>query len=261
MSYQAILYDVNHGVATITLNRPSKLNALNQQMTGELLDAIKQSGRSKDERCLVITGAGRGFSAGQDLSEIGGREQGFSIAEHLRVGYNRVVMGITTLEMPVVAAVNGVAAGAGCGIALACDLRIASDRASFIQAFSRVGLVPDSGSTWTLTRLVGYARAFEMNVTADRVPADKALAWGLVNEVVPHEQLAENVMAWAQQLATGPTLAYALTKRAMHKALQSSLVEALEYEALLQDVASRSHDNTEGVSAFLEKREPQFNGE
>lgn len=261
MSYESILFEVQEGVATITLNRPEKLNAFNEQMTQETIEALKQCGRDPAIRCVVITGAGRGFSSGQDLAAVSGREEGFSIAEHLRNGYNRIVTLIVGLGKPVIAAVNGVAAGAGCGIALACDLRIVSEHATFIQAFSRVGLIPDSGSTWLLPRLIGYGRAYEMAVTAGRVPADKALAWGMVNEVVPHDQLMEIVTAWAQKLASGPTLAFGLTKRAMHKALNFTLAEALEYEAMVQDVCGRSHDNQEGVQAFLEKREPVFRGE
>lgn len=261
MDYEAIVLAVEAGVATITLNRPEKLNAFNAQMTKETIDALKRTGRDKAVRCVVITGAGRGFSAGQDLGDVSSREDEFAISDHLRAGYNRIVTQITTMEKPVVAGVNGVAAGAGCGIALACDLRICSDKASFIQAFSRVGLLPDSGTTWTLTRLIGYARAYEMAVTADKVSAEKALSWGMVNEVVPHEQLPEILMAWAQQLATGPTVAYALTKRAMYKAMNSTLAEALEYEAQLQDIAGKTFDNKEGVTAFLEKREPEFRGE
>jgi 2-(1,2-epoxy-1,2-dihydrophenyl)acetyl-CoA isomerase len=261
MSYEAIRYDVAAGVGTITFNRPDKLNAFNRLMTDETIAAIRQASKDRAVRCLVITGEGRGFSAGQDLAEVPERDESFSLAEHLRSGYNRIVTLLTSLEKPVVAGVNGVAAGAGFGVALACDIRIASDKALFIQAFSRIGLIPDSGTTWTLTRLIGYARAFEMAVTADRIPADKALAWGMVNDVVPHEQLPEIVAAWAQQLATGPTLAYGLTKRAMQRAMTSSLAEALEYEALLQEVAGNSRDRAEGVAAFLEKREPIFTGE
>jgi 2-(1,2-epoxy-1,2-dihydrophenyl)acetyl-CoA isomerase len=146
-------------------------------------------------------------------------------------------------------------------VALAADLRIASDKASFMLAFSRVGLIPDSGATWTLPRLIGYSRAYEMAITADKIPADKAYHWGMVNEVVPHDQLPEIVAAWANTLASGPTLAYGLTKRAMRRADRQTLEEALDYESRLQDVAGRSHDSGEGVRAFIEKREPEFKGE
>lgn len=261
MAYETILYEVADGVATITLNRPGKLNAFNDQMIQEAIDAFKQAGRDDDVRCVVITGAGRGFSSGQDLSGFKEREEHVTIGEHLRGGYNRLIRRIATLEKPVIGAVNGVAAGAGCGVALACDLRIVSEKASFIQVFSKVGLIPDSGSTWTLPHLIGYARAYEMAVTADPVPAEKALAWGLANDVVPAEQLDEVVAAWAQRLAKGPTLAFGLTKRAMRRALITDLEDALAYEAMLQEVTGKSHDFQEGVEAFLEKRPPRYKGE
>jgi 2-(1,2-epoxy-1,2-dihydrophenyl)acetyl-CoA isomerase len=212
-------------------------------------------------RAVVLTGSGRAFSSGQDLGDVDNREGEFSIGHHLRQGYNRLIAQMVTLEKPVIGAINGVAAGAGCSVALATDIRIASDRASFIQVFSKVGLIPDSGSTWMLPRLIGYARAYEMAVTADKVPADKALQWGLVNDVVPGDQLPEIAMAWARRLAGGPTLAFGLTKRAMQRGLTTTLDEALEYESMLQDVAGRSHDFGEGVQAFLAKREPQYRGE
>ena len=261
MDYETILYEVADGVTTITLNRPDKLNAFNNQMIHETTDAFKQAGRDKEVRCILITGAGRGFSSGQDLSDIDVREEGFSIGDHLEQGYNRLIGRMTTLEKPIIGAINGVAAGAGCGLALACDIRIAADNATFIQLFSNVGLIPDSGSTWMLPRLIGYARAYEMAVTADKVPAEKALQWGLVNEVVPAAQLPEVAAAWAQRLAKGPTLAFGLTKRAMRRSWSMNLEEALAYEAMLQEVAGASHDHREGVQAFLEKRRPNYTGE
>jgi 2-(1,2-epoxy-1,2-dihydrophenyl)acetyl-CoA isomerase len=261
MAYETILYEVAGGVATITLNRPQTLNAFNDVMIKETTDAFKQAGRDKAVRCVVLTGSGRAFSSGQDLADVSQREGDFSIGSHLRHGYNRLILQMVGLEKPIVGAINGVAAGAGCSVALATDIRIASDKASFIQVFSKVGLIPDSGSTWVLPRLIGYARAYEMAVTADRIGAEKALAWGLVNDVAPADQLMEVVAGWTQALATGPTLAYGLTKRAMQRAWQSSLEESLEYESLLQEVAGRSHDSQEGVRAFVEKREPEFKGE
>ena len=261
MSYETILYEVADGVATITLNRPDKLNAFNDQMTRETLDAFKQAERDDAVRCVVLTGAGRGFSSGQDLADFASRGEDVSIAAHLRGGYNRLIRRMVTLEKPIIGAINGVAAGAGCGIALACDIRIVADSASFIQVFSRVGLIPDSGSTWLLPRLVGYARAYQMAVTADKIPAEQALAWGLANEVVPAAQLGEIVAAWARRLAEGPTLAYGLTKRAMYRAFDVNLADALEYEAMLQEVTASSHDHREGVAAFLEKRPPAYKGE
>ena len=260
MTYDTILFDVTDGVATITLNRPDTLNAFNDVMIRETTDAFKQAARNRDIRCVVITGAGRGFSSGQDLADVQNREGEFSIGDHLRHGYHRLIKAMVRLEKPVIAAVNGVAAGAGVGVALAADIRIASEKASFILAFSRVGLIPDSGVNWFLPRLIGYARAYQMAVTAEKVRAEQALAWGMVNEVASLDAFGERVQAWAQQLASGPSLAFGLTKRAMHKALTQTLDEALEYEAYLQEIAGRSHDYREGVQAFLEKRPPQFTG-
>ena len=260
MTYETILHDVTDGVATITLNRPSKLNAFNDSMIAETTDALKAAGRDAAVRCVVITGAGRGFSSGQDLSDFQERGESVSIGEHLRHGYHRLIRQMVALEKPIIGAINGIAAGAGCGVALAADIRLAADDASFMLAFSRIGLIPDSGVNWLLPRLVGYARAYEMAITADRVPAAQALEWGLVNRVVPAAQLPEITAAWARRLADGPTLAYGFTKRAMSRGWDMTLNEALEYEAYLQEVAGRSADNREGITAFLEKREVRFTG-
>lgn len=261
MDYETILFAVKDSVATITLNRPDKLNAFNDQMINETTAAFKQTSREKEIRCVVLTGNGRAFSSGQDLAEVMERGDAFSIGEHLRHGYHRLIRQMVRLEKPIIGAINGIAAGAGCGIALATDIRIAADSASFMLAFSKVGLVPDSGTNWLLPRLIGQARAYEMAITADKIPAETALAWGMVNRVVPAAQLMETVAAWAGSLAAGPTLAYGLTKRAMNQAWHSDLFDALAYEAHLQEIAGRSHDNKEGVTAFLEKREAQFKGE
>ena len=260
MTYETISYELVDGVATLTFVRPESRNSFNDKMISESLEALSKVHKDAAARCLVITGSGRAFSAGQDLKDVQSRDESFSIGEHLRQGYNRLVMKMVQLEKPVIAAINGVTAGAGCGIALAADIRIASHNASFILSFSRVGLIPDSGLTWTLTRLIGYARAYEMAITAERISAEKALAWGIVNDVVPGEQLMDVVSAWSSSLATGPTLAFGLTKRAMTKAASLDLRDSLEYEANIQDIASRSHDFSEGVDAFVEKREPNYQG-
>ena len=260
MRYENILYDVADGVATITLNRPQKLNAFTEKMIAETTAAFKAAGRDDAVRCVMITGNGRAFSSGQDLAEVQAKIEAFNIGEHLRQGYNRLIGQMVTLEKPVIGVINGIAAGAGCGIALAADIRIASDKAGFMLAFSRVGLIPDSGINWVLTRLIGYARAYEMAITADKIPAGKALAWGMVNRVVPHEQLMAVSTAWANSLASGPTVAYGLTKRAMNKGWGMSLDEMLTYEAYLQEICGRSDDNKEGVLAFLAKRKPVFAG-
>lgn len=257
---ETILYQVADNIATITLNRPETLNAFSDQMIDETAVALKQAGRDEAVRCVMITGNGRAFSSGQDLADVTARAGTFSIGDHLRHGYNQLITTMIALEKPIIGAINGVAAGAGCGVALACDLRIASDKASFMLAFSKVGLIPDSGVTWLLPRLVGYARAYEMAITADKIPAARAYEWGMVNRVVPHDQVWETAVAWATSLAAGPTLAYGLTKRIMHKTWDMSLPEALSYEAYLQEVAGRSADNKEGVRAFLEKRAAHFTG-
>lgn len=261
MSYETILYAIENGVATITLNRPDKLNAFDDQMIQETTAAFKQAGRDKEVRCVVLTGNGRAFSSGQDLADVMDRGGAFSIGDHLRHGYHKLIKQMIQLEKPIIGAINGIAAGAGCGIALATDIRIAADKASFMLAFSKVGLVPDSGTNWLLPRLIGQARAYEMAVTADKIPAETALAWGMINRVVPAAQLPEVAAAWAGSLAVGPTLAFGLTKRAMNHAWNTDLFDALEYEAHLQEIAGRSHDNKEGVMAFLEKRKAEFKGE
>jgi 2-(1,2-epoxy-1,2-dihydrophenyl)acetyl-CoA isomerase len=260
MNFETILYTVEKGVATITLNRPDTLNAFNDTMILETTKAVKSAGRDVEVRCIVLTGNGRGFSSGQDLKDLEGREAGATIGDHLRHTYHNLIEALTTVEKPVIGSINGVAAGAGCSVALATDLRIASEKASFLQAFSRIGLVPDSGSTWFLPQLIGYARAYEMAVLAEKVPAKTALEWGLINKVVPHEQLAEMTMEWALQIAQGPTKSYGMTKRAMRRAMVGTLPEAMAFEATLQDIASATEDAREGVVAFVEKRKPNYTG-
>lgn len=260
MTYQTIFYSVNDGVATIRLNRPHTLNAFTDAMIRETTAAFKQAERDQSVRCIILTGTGRGFSSGQDLGDTQAREADETIGDHLRHTYHRLIKQMTRLEKPIIGMINGIAAGAGCGVALACDLRIASDKASFMLAFSKIGLVPDSGTNWFLPRLIGYSRAYEMAITADKLPAAKALEWGLVNEVVPHEQLEEVTLAWANRFANGATKAYGLAKRAMYKSVGMSLDQALEYEAQLQDIAGNTADFKEGVTAFLEKRKPEYKG-
>jgi 2-(1,2-epoxy-1,2-dihydrophenyl)acetyl-CoA isomerase len=233
-------------------------------MLQELGKAVRDAERDKAVRCVVITGAGRGFSAGQDLADVSSRyksDQPIELGAHIRKLYNPLIAAIRTIEKPFVASVNGVAAGAGCSLALACDIRIAAESASFIEAFINVGLVPDSGSTFFLPRLIGMSRAFEMAVTGRKVKGDEALTLGLVNRLVPDAELPAETKKLAQQLANLPPRAIGLTKRAMNAAWTADLEAQLDYEAMLQTVAGQTKDHREGIAAFLEKRPPKFTGE
>jgi 2-(1,2-epoxy-1,2-dihydrophenyl)acetyl-CoA isomerase len=255
-----ILRDATDGVLTLTLNRPDALNSFNVEMKETLLAALKDAAKDKSVRVVLLTGAGRAFSAGQDLKE---RQApgAVDLGTELRTRYNPIVLAMRRIEKPVVGAINGVAAGAGISIALACDIRIAAENASFIEVFGRVGLVPDTGSSWFLPRLVGYARAAEMSFTTDPVDAATAERIGLVNRVVPADELMQQATALAAKLAEGAPVAMGLAKRALNRSLEMGLEEALEYEAQLQSIAGRTHDHAEGVAAFVEKRPASFKGE
>jgi 2-(1,2-epoxy-1,2-dihydrophenyl)acetyl-CoA isomerase len=245
------------GVVTLTLNRPDALNSFTVEMKDALLAAIKDAARDKSVRVVILTGAGRAFSAGQDLKERQGPDVN-DLGTELRQRYNPIILAMRRLEKPIIGAINGVAAGAGISVALACDILIASDKASFMEAFGRVGLVPDTGSSWFLPRLVGPARAAEMMFTADSVDAATAERIGLVNRVVPADTLMDEANALAARLAQAAPIALALAKRALNRALTSNLEDALEFEAQLQSIAGRSTDHKEGVAAFVEKRPPKF---
>ena len=252
--------EATDGVLTLTLNRPDALNSFNVEMKEALLAALKDAARDRSVRVVVLTGAGRAFSAGQDLKE----RQAPGVADlgtELRLRYNPIVLAMRRMEKPIIGAINGVAAGAGISVALACDVRIAAENASFIEVFGRVGLVPDTGSTWFLPRLVGYARAAEMAFTTEPVTAATGAQIGLVNRVVPAGQLMEEAIAMATKLAQAAPLALGLAKRALNRSLESSLEDQLEYEAQLQSIAGRSKDHVEGVAAFVEKRPAKFTGE
>ena len=256
--YETVLTEDREGVRVITLNRPDVLNAFDAKLGEELLDALAKADGDARVRCVVLTGAGRAFCSGADLR---GHTPGeTSLGALLRARYNRIILRLRTTEKPVVAAVNGVAAGAGCNLALAADLRVASDRASFIEVFTRVGLIPDSGGTWLLPRFVGVGRALEMMFFAEPVDAAAAERLGLVNRVVPADDLMPRALEWAARLAQGPTRAYGLIKRGVDRALALDLRGALEYEAYLQEIAGRSEDHREGVAAFLAKRAPAYVG-
>jgi 2-(1,2-epoxy-1,2-dihydrophenyl)acetyl-CoA isomerase len=244
-------------VLTITLNRPDVLNAFNGAMHKALGAALKEA-RDAEVRAVVLTGAGRGFCVGQDLTEF--REAPGDIGERLRSTYHPNVLAIRALDKPVIAAVNGAAAGAGMSVACACDLRIASDAAVFIPAFVNIGLVPDSGGTYFVTRLLGYARAFEWLCTGRRLSAAEAHAWGIVSEVVEADAFPARVAEFAAELAALPTSAIAMTKRLLDRAAASTLDAQLAWEAQLQAAATQTDDFREGVQAFLEKRKPNFEG-
>lgn len=243
-------------VLTITLNRPEVLNAFGRSMQEAFRGALRDA-REPDVRAVVLTGAGRGFCVGQDLTEF---QEGGDIPEQLRTIYNPNIGALHALEKPVVAAVNGVAAGGGLGLALACDVRIASDAATFVPAFVNIALVPDMGGTFFAARLLGYARAFEWLCSGRRLSAAEAHAWGLVSEVVEGERVLPRASEIASELAALPTGAIGMTKRLLQHAPSATLREQLELEAQLQRAATQKDDFAEGVAAFLEQREPRFTG-
>jgi len=251
----AVLYTVGDGVCTITLNRPERLNALNTALHEGLISALNQAARDPAVRSVVITGAGRGFCGGQDLQDIGDQPVG----QLLRRYYNTWIGQIRRLEKPVLAAVNGVAAGAGVSLALACDLVIMAESASLVQAFVNIGLVPDSGASYFLPRLIGYHKAMELALFGDKVSAAEVQALGLCNRVVPDEGFQAVVADWAGRLARGPR-SMGWIKRLIGRGLERPLDEVLELEAHLQEAAAASADAREGIRAFIERRAPKFTG-
>jgi 2-(1,2-epoxy-1,2-dihydrophenyl)acetyl-CoA isomerase len=257
--YQTLLYELRDMVGWITLNRPEVLNAFNDQMTADLQDVLREIEKNESVRCVVITGTGRGFCSGQDLKNHPNQERR-SLRDSLVRRYNPIIRKIRAIDKPVIAMINGVAAGAGCSLALACDLRLMSEKASLIEVFIRIGLVPDSGSHWFLVRNAGLAKAFEFAALGDTIDARQALSAGLVNRVLPEEKLLDETTALASRLANSPTKAIGMIKRALNKAVHSDLESILEYESYLQEIASSTEDFHEGVTAFLEKRKPVFKG-
>ena len=267
MTYEKLLFSITDGVATLTLNRPDKLNSFDRQMSLEVIDALDTCAADASVRAVLITGAGRAFSAGQDLTEA--IAPGTKIEDILTTQYNPIVRRIRELKKPVIAAVNGVAAGAGANIAFACDLTLAAESANFIQSFINIGLIPDSGGTFTLPRLVGMQQAFGQMILAPKVSAKEAEAKGMIWKAVPDADtgsepgtsLMTEATALAQKLATMPTKAIALTKAALNRSMTNGLSDQLDVENELQTIAGRSHDYNEGVKAFLEKRKPVYRGE
>lgn len=254
-----VLRERDGGVLTLTLNRPERHNAFNEAMKEELNAALREASHDNAVRCIVLRGAGdRAFCSGQDLKEH--RGDGRSLRESLERSYNPLIRRIRETEKPVIGMINGVAAGAGCSLALACDMRVMSSSAVLIEVFVRIALVPDSGSHWFLPRLVGMARAFEYAATGRDIPAAEAERVGLVNRVVPPGDLAGATMELAQSLAAGPTRTLGLIKRTLNRALATDLAALLEYEAAVQEIASSTDDYREGVAAFIEKRKAVFTG-
>lgn len=253
---EILLTQLEDGVLTLTLNRP-KVNAFNFELIATLQGAFKQAERDDQARCVVLTGAGDNFSAGQDVN-VFLEAQGASYREHLLRTYNPLILQIRRLEKPVIAALNGAVSGAALGVALACDLRIASERARFVVGFAGIGLAPDSAVSLLLPALIGLGRATEFAFSNTPIDAQQALAWGLVNRVVPVEQLHPQATMVARLLAQGPVHAMGLAKRAFNKAILGNLEQVLDYEAYLQDIASKGSEHREGVRAFLEKRPPKF---
>lgn len=255
-----IKFEISDSVAKITLNRPDVLNSFNKEMALKLQEALDKSASDKNIRAIYLTGEGRAFCAGQDLAEAiatDGPELQSIVKEH----YNPIIEKIRNIEKPVICAVNGVAAGAGANIALACDITIAASSASFIQAFSKIGLIPDSGGTFLLPRLIGMQRAAALMMLGDKIKAEQALQMGMIYKVCEDANLHAEAFAIAKQLSLMPTKGLGLTKRALNLSLTNNLTEQLAVEEQLQTVAGKTYDYNEGVSAFLEKRSPVFKGE
>lgn len=257
---QHIAFSTANAVARIVFNRPQVYNSMHQAMRDEILDALSQCASDHTIRCVLITGNGKAFCAGEDLQEVTD-PQGPSLQEIISTGYNPIVQRIRDLEKPVLAAVNGVAAGAGANIALACDIVVAATSASFTQAFSKIGLIPDSGGTWTLPRLVGFQRATALMMLSDKISAEEAAAMGMIWKVFPDEQFAAETTKMAETLAQMPTRGLALTKKALNQTFSHDFSAQIALEDQLQTQAGNTRDYREGVAAFLEKRKPAFKGE
>jgi 2-(1,2-epoxy-1,2-dihydrophenyl)acetyl-CoA isomerase len=258
--FETVIYETYGSVAKISMNRPARRNALNDTLIQDLQQAFEDASDDPAVRAIVLAGAGKGFCAGADLSVFKESPTPDQVYATIINNYQPLVGLITRVKKPVIAAVNGTAAGAGASLALACDLRVMADDGSIMMAFSNIGLVPDAGATWLLVRQVGYARAYEIAIEGQKIPADRCLEWGLANKLAPAASLADVSLAWAMKLAKRPTLALGLTKLAMGHAALNGVESTIEYEARLQKQTITSHDHVEGVTAFLQKREPEYKG-
>ncbi|EIK94766.1 enoyl-CoA hydratase [Pseudomonas sp. M47T1] len=262
MTFDTLLFSIDDGVALLSLNRPQQLNSFNAQMHGEVREALKRVRQDASVRVLLLTGEGRGFCAGQDLADrnVAPGAEAPDLGQSIEQFYNPLIRALRELPMPVICAVNGVAAGAGANIPLACDLVLAARSASFIQAFCKIGLIPDSGGTWALPRLVGMARAKALTLLGERLSAEQAEQWGLIYRCVDDAELRDEALKLARHLATQPTYGLALIKRSLNASFDNSLDQQLEMERDLQRLAGRSHDYREGVAAFMDKRPAVFKG-
>lgn len=258
MNYETILFTTNQNIATITLNRPDVYNAANEKLTTEIQDVLKTIEHDSDIRAIIITGAGKAFCSGQDLKDTQGQTR--SLRDSLNRRYNPIIKKIRTIEKPFIAAVNGVAAGAGCSLALACDLRVMASSAYMNMAFVKIGLVPDSGAHFFLMKLAGMGRAFEMAALGEKIQSETCLQWGLTNWVVPDSDLSDKANNIALQLAQSPTKAIGMIKRTFNQASHQSLEFILDYEGYMQEAAGKTEDFKEGVTSFAEKRKPIFKG-
>ncbi len=255
----AVLLQIEGGCATITLNRPGVFNAFDDSQSYALQEALKQVAKNDEVRVVVLTGAGKAFCSGQDLKAIAGAEKR-SLEESLHKRYNPIIRAMRALPKPIIGRINGVAAGAGCSLALACDITVAAESVKLIEVFVNVGLVLDSGSSYFLPRLVGSARAFEMSTMASRISAAQAAEWGLINRCVADDQLDAVVAEYVKYYELAPTKAIGFMKKMLNKSFHSDLDTMLDYEAMCQQIAGSSEDYKEGVKAFNEKRKPEFKG-